>query len=495
VGGVPCGVGDAFVITVRGDRAMNGQPTLAASGQIQVAAKIGFIRDPIACGVVVLECGGAVMTETSRMRHDGPGRIEGWGGPCRRGATVLAAGALLMVFVAACTSDSKGADGDRRENGGAATAEAEGGATQGSELMALFSQVPDRPEYRASAHFSLPVRAAEQMGVPVPAADADYREILDYIVALDGHSRTSLREGEVPESAPTVCDQFRLNIQEDALRPELGFSPSAVRGAINFGNPMETSCVLTGDFDPEGIDAVVGTDPAFSGLLEVAEFEGVAYYRWGEDRDDASTNSAHTVTLARPDGQGGRMYVDTGRIYWASADAEVEEMIATGVNGTRASLVDDDGLRLILEHFDVGGVYGGFVSDRVDNEPFCPPFCDEVEEAEASAPVFLTDGIERWGGGWGFTPDGEHLLLLAVVSGDADDTEANLAAIERNISVGLNRFDRPWSTWFEVVDSSADGRLGVMQLTYGTPSESQSHLGGRLANMLFHSDPPFANRE
>jgi hypothetical protein len=38
VDGVPSDVGNAFVVTVRGDVAMNGQPLLAASGQICVAA-------------------------------------------------------------------------------------------------------------------------------------------------------------------------------------------------------------------------------------------------------------------------------------------------------------------------------------------------------------------------------------------------------------------------------------------------------------------------
>ena len=219
------------------------------------------------------------------------------------------------------------------------------GTADGGWIVGLLGRIPD---IEAAGHEveMVDLAAAAAAGVEAPPVGAPADEVAGYLLDLP-------RDALLPEllrQAATAVDE---------VRAELGIDPATVQAAVTAGSPPEQLVVLKGSFDAAAVEAAVGSEPVWSPLLATAEHAGVSYYTWGED----FASVPERVTAARPLGQGGRLALDDGYLYWVPWTAGLESLIDAGA-GTVPTLAERPLMAQAAEILQRERVYSAILTDR-----------------------------------------------------------------------------------------------------------------------------------
>ena len=215
----------------------------------------------------------------------------------------------------------------------------------------------------------------------------------------------------------------------DELRAELGISHEQFDQVVVYNPaPALNRYVAIGRFDPEAIAAAVAADPQWSPMLEVREYRGMTYYRWGDDL------RLYRKSPARDLGNGGRLVVGDGWVSWSLTDAEAEGTIDAWLD-PRASLAVTDELRAAVDDGDRLGLTQMTVtiagtSQLIDANPGGPPDRGSTSPPD---PVPGLPPIDRpqtwWRGSSGVATDVERYGLGYA---GPDQAVANLGAYEQS---------------------------------------------------------------
>jgi hypothetical protein len=234
-----------------------------------------------------------------------------------------------------------------------------------------------------------------------------------------------------------------------------------------------------GRFDKSEVEATVKTGTR-SEDLEVVQYGGMEYYRWGED--NAANLSARTHV--RPLGRGHRLALPGDFAFWTVWDEGIETMIDC-YKDTVDSLADIDEYRLMAEGLTMLGAFSGYMTTDTNS-------CNEVEddylgryevssqmsEREEQEERFILSLEEipllklysALATGAGLDGDGYYLAIV-LVNPDKDTAEKNKSLLEERISNTRDIWQgRLWSEMAIRVTVENHDRLTLAKL-YGSPVE------------------------
>ena len=282
-------------------------------------------------------------------------------------------------------------------------------------IVGLLARIPDT---EASGHEVEMVDlafAAAAAGIEVPPVGAPADDVAGFLFGLP---RDALLPDLLRQAATAV----------DEVRAELGIDPTAIGAALVAGTPPEQFVVLRGTFDTAAVESAVSSEPVWSGLLAIAEHAGVSYYTWGDDL----TVDVERVTAARPLGQGGRLALDDGYLYWVPWTAGIEALIDAGA-GTVPTLADRPLLVQAAEILQREQVYSAILTDA------------PLIEGRAVSGLVLGVGGGR--------DDAGAFWVVVAIHDTAAAAEESAAAFRSVIAEGSVVTNQPWServTSFEV---------------------------------------------
>ncbi len=300
----------------------------------------------------------------------------------------------------------------------------DGSTAEEGWMIGLLRRIPDTADSAAEVTLGDLSAAAAAAGVGRPAPGAPAIEATDFLASMP---RDLLLPPLLADSAPEL----------ESLRAELGFDPTLVSTAAAAGRAPSLYQAMTGDFSASAIEDAVRTDPAWSALLEEGEHSGVAYYSWGNDFQIDVTR----VTGVRKLGQGGRLALDDGCLYWAVWTAGIEGMIDAGA-GLVPSLADREPLRRVAEALEDAGVYSAILTD----DPL-------LEDAAVSGPTLgIGGGRDEAGAFW----------VMVAIHDDAASAEEAAAAVRAILGGGtLLSTGQPWSERVASFEVTVEGDMLV----------------------------------
>ncbi|HEY95757.1 MAG TPA: hypothetical protein G4O15_12560 [Dehalococcoidia bacterium] len=261
---------------------------------------------------------------------------------------------------------------------------------------------------------------------------------------------------------------------EEEYRETIGFTFDDVDQMVSSGRQPYIYEAYRGTFDKTEIDTVVKIGTR-SEDLEVVQYGGMEYYRWGED--NAANLSARTHV--RPLGRGHRLALPGDFAFWTVWDEGVETMIDC-YNDTAGSLADIDEFKLMAEGLTILDAFSGYMTTGTNSydeaqdylkreglparEGHYDRFTLSLEETPLLKPY------TAMATGAGLDEDGYYLAIV-LVNPDNNTAEENVSLLEERISNTRDIWQgRLWSEMATRVTVESQDRLTLVTL-YGLPVE------------------------
>lgn len=366
-------------------------------------------------------------------------------------ASILCFGATLV----AC-SDDEGSLSSRVTAAGVDASTADG------RWASLLQMVPDTADTRGMVTMVDIAGAVEAAGIARPDETASSDDVATYLVEVFS---VSPDRGAFAYGPSWIVQAAQA---DEEYRAEMGFSMTQIDAAVEAGLPPEIYEGFLGSFDPAAIDATLAEVPVWSDVQETVTYEGVDYYRWGEDGE---INASQT-SPARPLGIGGRMVVDDTSVMITRSDAAMEAMIDARAGD--GNLADNEDFALIADALEEEPVYSALLTDDVIDAP-----------TDADGPPALV-GVEAYGTAWGLDDAGTITSLLVLVSADETAAQANIDLMTERLAEGVSEVTgEPYAEFTTVASAETDGRVTIVQIDTERPRF--------FVDALFRRDPVVAN--
>ena len=261
---------------------------------------------------------------------------------------------------------------------------------------------------------------------------------------------------------------------EGEYRETIGFTFDDVDQMVSSGTQPYIYEVYRGWFDKAEIDTAVKTGTR-SEDLEVIQYGGMEYYRWGED--NAANLSARTHV--RPLGRGHRLVLPGNFAFWTVWDEGIETMIDC-YNDTTGSLADIDEFKLMAEGLIILDAFSGYMTTDTNSYDEVKEYLrrEGVPEREGHDERFdlyleevsLLKPYNALATGAGLDGDGYYLAIV-LVNPDSRTAEKNASLLEERIGHTMDIWQgRLWSEMATGVTVESRDRLTLAKL-YGAPSE------------------------
>ena len=261
---------------------------------------------------------------------------------------------------------------------------------------------------------------------------------------------------------------------EGEYRETIGFTYDDVDQMVSSGTQPYIYEAYRGGFDKAEIDTAVKTGTR-SEELQIIEYGGMEYYRWGED----NTANLSARTHVRPLGRGHRLALPGDFAFWTVWDEGVETMIDC-YNNTTGSLADIEEYRLMAQGLSILDTFSGYMT--IDTNSY-----DEVKdylrreglpEREGHEERFnlyleevsLLKPYNALATGAGLDEDGYYLAIV-LVNPDSNTAKENASILEKRIEDTMDIWRGTlWSEMATYVMVESRDRLTLAKL-YGAPSE------------------------
>lgn len=261
---------------------------------------------------------------------------------------------------------------------------------------------------------------------------------------------------------------------EGEYRETIGFTFDDVDQMVSSGTQPYIYEAYSGRFDKAEIDAAVKTGTR-SEDLEVVQYGGMEYYRWGED----NAANLSTRTHVRPLGRGHRLALPGNFAFWTVWDEGIETMIDC-YNDTTGSLADIDEFKLMAEGLSVLDAFSGYMTTGTNSYVEAQDYLDRVGLPEREGhderfelyleEVSLLKPYTALATGAGLDGDGYYLAIV-LVHPDSNTAEENASILEERIENTMDIWQgRLWSEMAMRVKVESRDRLTLAKL-YGAPSE------------------------
>jgi len=260
----------------------------------------------------------------------------------------------------------------------------------------------------------------------------------------------------------------------EEYRNTIGFTFDDVDQMVSSGTQPYIYEAYRGRYDKAEVDAAVKTGPR-SAELELIEYGGMEYYRWGED--NAANLSARTHV--RPLGRGHRLALPGDFAFWTVWDEGVETMIDCYNDMTR-SLADLDEFKLMAEGLvTLDAFSAAMTSDTIsydDTQAYLDseglPECEGHDERFNLSlnEIPLLKPYDALATGAGLDSNGYYLAII-LVNHNGATAKRNTSLLEERINKTRHVWrDELWSEMATKFTIESQDNLTLAKL-YGAPSE------------------------
>ncbi|MFC1946380.1 hypothetical protein ACFLXY_00515 [Chloroflexota bacterium] len=261
---------------------------------------------------------------------------------------------------------------------------------------------------------------------------------------------------------------------EGEYRETIGFTFDDVDQMVSSGTQPYIYEAYRGRFDKDEIDAAVKTGTR-SEDLEVVQYGGMEYYRWGEDNAANLSERTHV----RPLGRGHRLALPGDFAFWTVWDEGIEAMIDC-YNETVDSLVDIDEYTFMAEGLSILDAFSAAMTIDTNSYKEAKDYVNRegLPEREGHDERFelyleevsLLKPYNALATGAGLDSDGYYLAIV-LVNPDSSTAEENASLLEERIQNTRDIWQgRLWSEMATGVTVESRDRLTLAKL-YGVPSE------------------------
>ena len=261
---------------------------------------------------------------------------------------------------------------------------------------------------------------------------------------------------------------------EGEYRETIGFTYDDVDQMVSSGTQPYIYEAYRGGFDKAEIDTAVKTGTR-SEELQIIEYGGMEYYRWGED----NTANLSARTHVRPLGRGHRLALPGDFAFWTVWDEGVEIMIDC-YNDTTGSLADIDEFKLMAEGLSILDAFSAALTSDTISYDDTQAYLDSegLLEHEGHDERFnlslkevpLLKPYDALATGAGLDSNGYYLAIV-LVNHNGATAKRNASLLEERINKTRHVWrDELWSEMATKVTIESQDNLTLAKL-YGAPSE------------------------
>lgn len=242
-------------------------------------------------------------------------------------------------------------------------------------------------------------------------------------------------------------------------------------------------------FNYEAVHVIVDRDTVINAvttgplndILEIADYHGVEYYRWGEDHQI----DLRRMSMVRPLGIGFRLAYIDGFIFWVAWTDGIKEMIDAYSDRTD-SLADIEDYQLLAQGLAELDVCNAFFSTQSQSKNDVvewwqnltsddPGYFSEQNQRfmEAVGSPFLLEPYQAFATGAGVDERGYYMAIV-LLNPDEATAQSNAALLEKRIEETQSTWrGYSWLEKIEGMDIKSRGQLTLAKL-YGEIVESWS---------------------
>ncbi len=288
-------------------------------------------------------------------------------------------------------------------------------------------------------------------------------------------------EAETFTIGPLMIERS-LQAQLEETRTEVGFTAFDIEREATVLQLPQSLSVAGLRVDADTIDDAVRSDPTWSDDLEEVEYDGGAYYSWGED--GARTDFERRGPFHGMLGRGGQLAIEgDGEPVTAVRALSIDEMEAAldADAGDEPSALDGGPLVPLVDAVGDGEVIQAFAvfeplvfdTSRMTRTQI-EEMMDEMIVVGRYRSIMLVEILE----------DDEPRTEILLDFGDEDEAEDNIAAVEEFLSNGISaRTRQPWSELLP--NSTTEQRGEVIVVTVSGEGHFKAPFEGMLSRDLF----------
>ena len=376
---------------------------------------------------------------------------------------ILMLSAVLLLPVAGCSENTVDT-GD---------SDSELSVSKSNRWLELLNVIPERNETFRD--------------VPIDTTLGVYIQDLAYLHELQAEHPDvepyAILKISIPGSGGLFRHYYDMTDSEADIEGEyqrtIGFTFNDVDQMVSSGTQPYIYEAYRGRFDKAEVDAAVKTGPR-SEELQIIEYAGMEYYRWGEDNEVNLSARTHV----RPLGRGHRLALPGDFAFWTVWDEGVETMVDC-YNNTTGSLADIEEYRLMAEGLTILDAFSGYMTTGTNSynevkEDYLGRYevsnqMSEREEQEERFELYLDEipllkPYTALATGAGLDGDGYYLTIV-LVNPDSSTAKENASILEERIANTRDIWQgRLWSEMAIRVTVESRNRLTLARL-YGAPSE------------------------